>query len=200
MFGLLPPDLGFAGPVSPFYPNGFSHYIQVRAPATLIGLSSPLTYGVLPFTITDPDLRVTDNGGKVQNALGWDIRFETPAGIKLAHEDVSYDAVTGTKVAWVRLTDFPAGAAVEFRVFYGNGDLSSSEEDPLACWENHLASIEFVGGDDRSGNGANLQLTGVALTTLAGLPAGLFTATSDALITSSGLTLVTSDSKRLIRG
>ena len=65
------------------------------------------------MNLTDNDLRTTGNGGKITNANGYDIIFRAydsatcggPASCTLDHEIESYDGVTGTFIAWVRIPE-----------------------------------------------------------------------------------------------
>lgn len=215
MFGLFPPNLGVAPVVTDTFPhNGYKRYIQRYAPSTSLQLGT-VPYMVLPIFIRNDWLRTVANGGVVQSALGWDVRFETPEGIKRPHEDISYDGIIGQKAAWVRFENIGAGTDINLYCYCGKAGLTGSEEDPTACWVGYLASIEFASGIDKSNHGASLTLSGVTATTLIGqqtmsfyfqstiLPAGLFATGipaggADAIITSTGDTLVTSDGNRLI--
>lgn len=86
-------------------------------------------------SFTDPDLRTTANGGKVENASGYDIIFRALDGFTpLDFEVESYTATTGQLVAWVRMPTLSGSANTSFYMYYGSSAVTASQENPNAVW------------------------------------------------------------------
>ena len=71
---------------------------------------------------SDTSLRTVANGGKVEDASGFDIRFFSDAAllVPLDHTMISYVATTGALTAWVQLD---ATSAASGTVYMGFGDV-----------------------------------------------------------------------------
>ena len=71
---------------------------------------------------TVADLRTTANGGRVENANGYDIIFTSDrfGASQLAHEIERYVATTGEIVFWVRLESLAATTSIY--MWYGNSE------------------------------------------------------------------------------
>ena len=85
------------------YANGYNYRKKITVDATKVSGAGSLTD--FPFLVshTDAALKTTANGGKVENASGYDIRFETSGGTELDYERVFYSATTGQIIACTRL-------------------------------------------------------------------------------------------------
>lgn len=87
-------------------------------------------------------LKTTSNGGKVENANGYDIRFETITGDKISHDLVHYNGSTGEIVIWLDLSShslYPSSELYRsFFIFYGNSSQSTPEADN-SLWGDYLA-------------------------------------------------------------
>ncbi len=176
MLALQFPFVGYISSLPERYPNGFAGYVPRMAQPSAFGITQDVGPVVLPIIVTDTQLRDLGSGGGVESSLGWDIRFETPAFGKLAHQDLAYDPATGRKAVWLRFPLIRATELLDLRIYFGKPDLLASEADPLACWAGCLAAIDLGTGIDHSGNGADLVLTGVSADTLAGLAVGRYEA------------------------
>lgn len=77
-----------------------------------------------------PDLRTVGNGGKVQNANGYDIQFFSDSGLttRIPAERESYNATTGAVNFWVKKTLLTASNTTIY-VAYGDASIST---DPNA--------------------------------------------------------------------
>src|SRR6266571_5969908 len=148
-------------------PETQAQVFSYRKPITIdrnqVGVSGTSTttlsnYPML-YSVTDQDLRTTANGGKVQNANGWDIIFrafdaDNPganicgAGVAvctLDHEIESYAPTTGKLVAWVRipvLNTISASSDMKIYIYYGNSDtFTSTTENPTGVWDTNFKAV-----------------------------------------------------------
>lgn len=82
------------------------------------------------ITITNPNLKHTSLGGKVENKLGYDIAFTTEEDDRISHQIEHYDPTTGELVAWVKVPTLYANSATNLKMYYGNSDLANDRTDP----------------------------------------------------------------------
>src|SRR5262249_32193987 len=111
-------------------------------------------------------LATTANGGKVQNANGYDIIFTSDAAgqTRLDHEIDAYDPVTGTASFWIRIPTLSHTTDTAIYMWYGNSAITASQETKSGVWSNGYASVYHFG------TSSTLKLTdsGAANYTLAG--------------------------------
>ncbi|MFC1570680.1 DUF2341 domain-containing protein, partial [Candidatus Omnitrophota bacterium] len=75
----------------------------------------------------------TDLQAGVVNSSGYDILFTDSTGNKLDHEIESYNAATGTLVAWVK-TSLSSTKDTGIHMYYGNASISASQ-DSTSVWD-----------------------------------------------------------------
>jgi hypothetical protein len=91
-------------------------------------------------SLTALNLRSTANGGLVTSSQGHDILFRDedpttcsgPAACRLDHEIESYDPVTGTLVAWVRVPTLRysgSGANTVIYLYFGDATVTCSQQN-----------------------------------------------------------------------
>ncbi|MEO0896709.1 MAG: DUF2341 domain-containing protein [Bacteroidota bacterium] len=90
-----------------------------------IGTSPHTDFPVL-ISHTDPDLKHTSFGGKVQNINGYDIGFFTAGGIRLDHQIERYNPETGEIVMWVRIPSLDPTVDTEIKLGYGNPGITEN--------------------------------------------------------------------------
>ncbi|MDA2924990.1 DUF2341 domain-containing protein, partial [Acidobacteria bacterium AH-259-L09] len=119
----------------------------------------------LLFSVTDPDLRTTANGGGVTDAEGDDIIFRAPdaatcapdgAGCGLDHEIEKYDGSTGQLVAWVRVpsvntNDTANTSDTVINIYYGNSDVTSSSQNATGVWDANYLGVWHLNQDPGPG-------------------------------------------------
>lgn len=109
--------------------NGYSYRREVDfVDAEVIG--GPHTNYPVLISSTLLDLRTrVPNGGKVENADGYDIIFtsDQAGSTQLAHEIESYNAVSGKIVFWVRIESL--AATTKIYMFYGNSSIGTFQGD-----------------------------------------------------------------------
>jgi hypothetical protein len=144
---------------------GISAYI-----ASLDGGSiAELSGFVARLSLTDNDLRVTGSGGNVTSADGYDITFETEAGVRLPHHVRSYTDTTGALDVHIRVPSWtPGSQSLPVRMFYGNANITTATEDPTSVWDDWLAVWDCRTGEDFSGNARTLTPSNITAGTLIG--------------------------------
>lgn len=113
---------------------GYGYYKTITIDNTKVSGSGFLADFPVLISHTDADLKTVANGGKVQNASGYDIRFETTDGIKLNHEVVFWSATTGQFIGYVRIPLLDGGTDTVIRIYYGNSGISTPEANPTEAW------------------------------------------------------------------
>ncbi|MBN1674645.1 MAG: DUF2341 domain-containing protein, partial [Kiritimatiellae bacterium] len=92
-------------------------------------------------SLTDSDLATTANGGKLENANGYDLIFTDADGTtRLDHEVEKHALATGEFVGWVRIPALDCDADTVIYMYYGNPAIAASQEDAANVWDtNYLA-------------------------------------------------------------
>ncbi len=135
--------------------------------AQVIGGSTLTDFPVL-LSFTDSSLRTTAYGGRVRNANGFDIVFTEQGGsTKLDHEIESYNQTTGAITMWVKVPNLYACCATQLDMYYGNPNISTSQENKTGVWSNGYAGVWHLGANlndstSNSNNGTNVGATTAA--------------------------------------
>ena len=119
---------GIFTPAEAQFSNGYSYRVEVDfVDAEVIG--GPHTNFPVLISSTLLDLRTVGNGGKVEDANGYDIIFTSDAAgtTPLAHEIESYVSSTGEIVFWVRVESL--AATTKIYMFYGNSGIATFQGD-----------------------------------------------------------------------
>jgi len=134
-------------------------------------------------------LATVGNGGKVQNANGYDIIFarEQSGTVKLDHEIESYDPTTGTINFWVRIPALSHTTDTVIYLLYGNSSITTSQENKTDVWRNgyagvwHLSSNGAISAADSTGtNSGTISSVTAATGKISG--AGSFSGSSSSYI------------------
>ncbi len=162
---------GIFTPAEAQFSNGFSYRREVDfVDAEVIG--GP--HANFPVLIDETllDLRTTANGGKVENASGYDIIFtsDQAGSTQLAHEIEHYDAVTGEIVFWVRVESLAATTSIY--LFYGNSSIATFQGDVTSngatgVWDDDYKGVwhlhdDFLDATSNGNNGTNFGSTDIA--------------------------------------
>ncbi|MFQ5470560.1 MAG: DUF2341 domain-containing protein [Gammaproteobacteria bacterium] len=123
------------------YPSyDFRKAITIDA-AKVSGTTDLTDFPVL-VSITDANLATIANGGKVQNASGFDIIFRAVDGVtNLDFEVEQYDPVTGLFIAWVRVPVLSATTNTTVYIYYGNTAVTVSQENASAVWDANYKAV-----------------------------------------------------------
>ncbi|HEX2617284.1 MAG TPA: DUF2341 domain-containing protein, partial [Flavobacteriales bacterium] len=151
----------FAQPTSA-QPSGYGYGRQVLIQGGKITGSTVLTDVPVLIDITNTSLRTTANGGRVQNANGYDITFTlADCSTVLKHEIESYDAVNGRLIAWVLVPSMVPASNRNLHMYYGKSGVSTNPSSNLV-WAGYYGAWHFQGGSmtDNTGNGYNATNNG----------------------------------------
>lgn len=97
----------------------FSYYRTVVLAAQPDLADETLTDFAAENLISGAWLRTAANGGQVQNAQAWDVRFQTEAGVELDHEKLAYDGVSGSLRYALRVPSWAISQQYPHVVRYG---------------------------------------------------------------------------------
>ena len=166
--GVVSNGVGFdvyAGYNGQGYANGYAYRRaivlgHVNVPNTDQTDFPVLISGVYPYLAT------VSNGGLVQNANGYDIVFASdPEGASpLDCEIDTFDPVTGTVNFWVRIPTLSHTVDNVIYLFYGNSNVTQSQQNVAGVWRNNYLSVYHLG----NGSAVGLSDSGSAGYTLSG--------------------------------
>jgi cysteine-rich repeat protein len=116
------------------------------------GAPTTLTNYPLLISVTSTSLRTVANGGRVENANGYDIAFTGadtttcggPATCTFNYEIESYSATTGAVVAWVNIPALRTVSATSDTVIYvqyGDAAISSPTQNANGTWETNFRGV-----------------------------------------------------------
>src|SRR5215472_17178142 len=100
-----------------------------------------LLSGVFPY------LANVANGGTVQNTNGYDIVFTSDAAgqNQVDHEIDSYNPATGAAGFWVRIPILSHTTDTAIYMWYGNSNVTTSQESKSGVWRNGYAAVYHLG-------------------------------------------------------
>jgi len=127
----------------------YSYYSPVTIDNTKVSGTGSHTDYIFLYKTTDARLKTVANGGHVENSSGFDIAFynNTSATTKYAHKVLAYGASSGELIAWVKIPSVSTSVDTTFYIHYGDGTISSSQEDVTALFSGYSAVFD---GDDTS--------------------------------------------------
>jgi hypothetical protein len=136
---------------------GYTNGYEFRQPVIISHASVPNTDQTdFPVLISGvySYLANAGSGGSVNSPNGYDIIFasDQEGMSKLDHEIDSYDPLTGTVNFWIRIPTLSHTVDTVIYVFYGNPNITSSQENKPGVWRNNYLSVYHLG------NGTNLGL------------------------------------------
>lgn len=111
----------------------------------LCGSADSTNFPVL-FAGTYSYLATVANGGKVQNANGYDIGFFSDAGLTTAldWEVVEYNATTGKIEAHVRVPTLSASTNTIIYIAYGDSGITTFQGDIAGTWNSGFALVSHL--------------------------------------------------------
>lgn len=139
-------------------PVGYGFGKQILVNASQVSGGTPLLNFPMLLAVTDPDLRNTLNGGKVENANGFDILFTLgDCSTILLHDLESYNPFTGELVVWVQVPVLENAVNTSIFMFYGNSSVSASSSTTNIWTDVGYDGVWHLNNDflDASGSGNN---------------------------------------------
>ncbi|MBN1674572.1 MAG: DUF2341 domain-containing protein [Kiritimatiellae bacterium] len=110
--------------------------------STVSYLSMDLMNFPVLVDVADTDLRSTGQGGDVRDAQGLDIVFTSGDGTnRLDFEVELYNETNGHFIGWVRLPAVNWNSDTTFYVYYGNGSITSSQQNAPGVWTNTYGGV-----------------------------------------------------------
>lgn len=144
------------------FSNGYSYRKALTVDHTKVSGGADLSSFPVLVSLTDTALATVANGGKVQSASGFDIRFEDTSGTPLAFEIDQWSGVSGVLIAWVRFPTLSASTNTVVYLYYGNASVVATEANPAGVWDTayvgvyHLGTASALSGADSTGGGTLL--------------------------------------------
>jgi RHS repeat-associated protein len=126
--------------------NGYSYSRAIVIRHAQVPGADEVNFPVL-ISGTYPYLATSANGGRLQNANGYDVIFTSDAAGQnpLNYEIDSYNPLNGTVAYWVQLPYVSHTADTIFYMWYGNPAVTSSQENKTAVWSNGYAGVWHFG-------------------------------------------------------
>ncbi len=105
------------------------------------GTSTLAAFPVLVSVTSDQLLKSVANGGHMASTTAADLMFTSADGsTKIPHEIEKYDPATGQLIAWVKTNVSPTTDTILY-MYYGNPDVTVSQEDKTNVWSNGYAGV-----------------------------------------------------------
>ncbi len=128
--------------------NGYTYVRAITIHHNLVRNSDQANFPFL-FITTDPLLASTANGGHVLSANGYDMIFTSDAAGQhpLPYEMEEYTPATGQVIAWVQIPDLSHTSDTVIYLFYGNPNITTSQQNPTAVWDSNYLEVLHMNGD-----------------------------------------------------
>ncbi|HAS45987.1 MAG TPA: hypothetical protein DCS93_36225 [Microscillaceae bacterium] len=136
------------------HPAGYNYYKVVTIDATQVAGASNFTDFPVLISITDPDLRHTSSGGKVENLNGTDLLFTLSDETTVLEREIErYNSATGQLICWVKVPTLMAATNTVIHLYYGNGCVATAATN---VWTNNYAAVLHL-NEDPSGTAPQMQ-------------------------------------------
>ena len=129
--------------------NGYLYRKQISVDNTKVSGNADLSNFPVLINLTDSDLTATSSGGNVWNENGYDIVFmpESSTSTILDFEIEKYSSSTGELIAWVEVPALYYGTNTVLYIYYGNSNISSSQEDVNNVWDSNFKGVWHLDDD-----------------------------------------------------
>ena len=120
-------------------------YRTITTDHTKVGSSTHTDFPIL-VSGTYSYLATVANGGKVENASGYDIGFYSDAAltVKLKWEIEKWVATTGEIVAWVKIASLSNSTDNVIYMGYGNAAITTDQSDAVNVWNSNFKGVWHV--------------------------------------------------------
>ncbi len=141
----------------------YTFYRSITVDHTKCGASDSTNWTLLVFG-TYSYLATVANGGKVQNASGFDVGFFSDAALttKLDWETVIYTAASGLVEYWVRIPTLSHTADTVIYMAYGDASITTDQSNKTGVWGSNFSFVYHFGDgttlnvNDSTSNALNL--------------------------------------------
>ena len=130
-------------------PSGFAQYRAITIDDTKVPNTDQTDFPVL-VSGTYSYLATVANGGKVQNASGYDVGFYTNSNCstgKMSWETEKYTATTGEVIYWVKVATIDHDAATVFYMCYGNSAITTDQSAATSVWDSNFKGVWHLADD-----------------------------------------------------
>lgn len=127
--------------------GAFTYYRSITVDHTKVPNTDQSNYAVL-VTGTYSYLATVANGGKVQNANGYDVGFYTNSNCstgKMDWETVIYTATSGLVEYWIRNGTLSHTADTVFYMCYGDSGITTDQSNKTAVWDANYVAVYHHG-------------------------------------------------------
>lgn len=117
------------------------------------------------ISVTDGDLADTVNGGHMESANGYDVKFYSTNCSALDFEIEYYDNTTGQLICWVKIPSLSSTLDTDIYIYYGNDDPAVTGVDPSSTdtWDTSFDAVwHFTDTTDSTSNGNDMTNVGAA--------------------------------------
>ncbi|MCA9139722.1 MAG: DUF2341 domain-containing protein, partial [Planctomycetales bacterium] len=143
-----------------WYNSSWQYRQTVTVSESMVNGTSDLSNFAVLVSVTDVNLKSTAFGGNVGQSDGGDILFTSADGTtKLDHEIESYDASTGTLVAWVEVPSLSYNVDTSLYVYYGNAG-AANQWNTTGTWDGSTEAVyhldtSYADSSSNSNHGTN---------------------------------------------
>jgi RHS repeat-associated protein len=149
-------------------PNAYSYQRAIVIDHTKVPNTDQTNFPIL-ISGTYPFLATVASGGRLQNASGYDVVFTSdPVGQNMLDYEIdSYNGATGAAAYWVRIPTLSHTADTTIYMWYGNPNITGSQENKSGVWSNAYSGVWHFGAPstlstaDSTANANNGINTGV---------------------------------------
>jgi hypothetical protein len=141
--------------------NGYSYQRSIAIAHGRVPNTDQINFPVLIQGVY-PYLATITNGGRVQNANGYDIIFTSDsAGTRLLNWEIeSYKASTGSVGFWVQAPTVSHTTDTVIYMFYGNANISTFQGNKNGTWSGNYAAVYHMADNAASANVAESTSNG----------------------------------------
>lgn len=124
----------------------YSYKRSITIDHTKCGSADSTDFPVL-VSFTDASFKTVGNGGRIQNANGYDINFYSDSALTtpLYYERESYDASTGTLISWVKVPTVSSSADTIIYIGYGDNGISTDQSSASNVWDSNYVGVWHLG-------------------------------------------------------
>lgn len=135
-----------------------AHWRAITIPSSSVSGGSNLTNFTALVSISGTYLATVANGGKIQNASGFDIKFAADnAGATLYNWEIeSWNPVTGVLVAWVKIPTLSASVTTTIYLLYGGSETTFQGGATGSAWDANTVAV-YHNGESITASGQSIK-------------------------------------------
>lgn len=133
-------------PASPAFAT-FGFYRTVTVDHTRVPNTDQTNFPVAVASSTYTFLKTVGNGGKVQNAQGFDVGFYTSSDCstgKMAWEQESWNGSTGNVAYWIKNATVSHTTDTVFYLCYGDSSITTDQSATTTVWDTNYRLVQHL--------------------------------------------------------